>query len=205
VRSRSIARVLRRLVDGDLAGIVGDNNIESSSALVVLDLSRVWGSDRFVLSALVATSFARRLVDDPRRAGYLVIDEAWAVIADESIAKWLAGSFKLSRSSATSHVLVLHRWSDAFAAAPEGSQRRARVTGLLRDCDTVTAFRQDRSEITLLESTLGLSALECRLLIEMPRGRALCRYALHRSLVQVEPTPLDLEVIDTDSAMRAFA
>jgi len=203
---RTLALALRRLVDGDLAGIVDAESREVSRApVVVCDLSSVWGSDRFALCALAATAAARRCVDDPEVAGYLVIDEAWALLSEASTARWLQGSFKLARARATSHVLVLHRWSDAFASAPMGSALRTRVVGLLRDCDSSFILRQDHGELAVLAESIGLNDREAGLLTELPRGVALVRYGPHRSILRVEPTPDDLAVIDTDAAMRAFA
>jgi type IV secretory pathway VirB4 component len=204
--ARSIAIALRRLVDGDLAGLVDSpHEAPELAELVVLDLSRTWGTDRFALCALAATIAARRVVDAPEIAGYLVIDEAWAVLADEATARWLQGSWKLARARATSHLLVLHRWSDAFSAAPEGSAQRARVVGLLRDCDTAVLLRQDHGELDLLRGAIGLTDAERARLTGLERGVALVRFGRHRSIVRFEPDEFDRSVIDTDQAMRAFA
>jgi type IV secretory pathway VirB4 component len=204
--TRSVALALRRLVDGDLAGIVDSPAPPPPLGdVVVLDLSRTWGTDRFALCALAATAAARRIVDDPVRAGYLVIDEAWAVLAHGGTARWLQGSWKLARARATSHVLVLHRWSDAFASADDGSAQRARVLGLLRDCDTSFLLRQDHGELALLREAIALSEMEASRVTGLERGVALARYGRHRSIVRFEPDEDDRAVIDTDAAMRAVA
>jgi type IV secretory pathway VirB4 component len=201
---RSIALALRRVCEGDLAGVCdGDGTRRETASLVVLDLSSVWGTDRFALSALVAIATARAIVDDPGRAGYLVIDEAWAVLADDATSKWLQGSWKLARTRATSHVLVLHRWSDAMSAAPAGSARRARVLGLLRDCDSALVMRQDHGELVTLREALGLSDAEGSALVGLGRGECLARFGRHRSLVRLAPNATDLALTDTDEAMRA--
>jgi type IV secretory pathway VirB4 component len=201
---RSLALALRRSLEGDLAGIVeGAAGGTARSSLVVLDLSSVWGTERFALSALVAMAAARSIVDDAARAGYLVIDEAWAVLADDATSRWLQGSWKLARARATSHVLVLHRWSDAHSAAPAGSARRARVTGLLRDCDSALIMRQDHGELATLRESIGLGELEAATVVALGRGELLARYGRHRSLVRITPSESDLALIDTDAAMRA--
>ncbi len=200
---RELAFTLRRLVEGDLRGIVhgeGDPIVPSGS-LIALDLSSAWSSERFSLVALAAMALARQLLEQDG-AGYLVVDEAWAVLVDPRVAHWLHGSWKLARARAISHVLVLHRWSDAFAAADEGTSQRVKAVGILRDCDSVFLFRQSRSELDLLDEVLGCTPLERSHLTALPRGGALVRYGRHRSLIRLAPSASDRDVIDTDVAMR---
>lgn len=201
---RTLALALRRFVEGDLAGLFDGPGApeELRNRLVVLDLSASWGGERATLCALAAMAVARSSLGARTGAGYLVVDEAWALVAEPRVAHWLRGSWKLARASATSHVLVLHRWSDAFAAADEGSAQRAQVTSILRDCDTDVLLRQDPTERALLADVLGLRAREREALTSLPRGAALVRYGPHRSLVRFVPDGDDLAVIDTDAAMR---
>ncbi len=201
---RTLAFALRRFVDGDLSGLFDGEGepVVPDGGLVVLDLSRAWNSDHFVVTGLAAMAVARRYLATRDGAGYLVVDEAWALLSDPRVAHWLQGSWKLARARATSHVLVLHRWSDAYAAADEGSAQRAKVTSILRDCDTTVLFRQDPGELALLEEVLALHPRERQVVTELTRGRALIRYGASRSIVRLEPTPRDLRVIDTDAAMR---
>ena len=201
---RELAYTVRRLVDGDLAGLFDGAQPVSApdGSLVVLDLSASWATDEFALCALAAMALSRRLLEGPR-AGYLVVDEAWAVLVDPRVAHWLHGSWKLARARATSHVLVLHRWSDAFAVADQGSAQRTKATGILRDCDTCFLFRQDPGELHLLDEVIRLHSRERDYLVSLPRGVALARYGPHRSVVRVEPDEADRRIIDTDQAMRA--
>jgi energy-coupling factor transporter ATP-binding protein EcfA2 len=200
---RTIALAARRLVDGDLAGVIDvEDDLPVDEPLVVIDLSASWASDRFALSALAASAAARRMLLGPG-AGHLVLDEAWAMVSDEATSSWLSGSWKLARATATSHVVVLHRWSDAFAAAPEGSARRARVVGLLRDCDTAFVLRQDRDEVALLDRVLGFTPRERHAVTRLGRGAVLARYGAHRSIVDLAPDSFDATYVDTDAAMRA--
>jgi type IV secretory pathway VirB4 component len=201
---RTLAFALRRFVEGDLAGLFDGPSepVTPDGRLVVLDLSRAWNSDHFAVTGLAAMAVARRYLAARDGAGYLVVDEAWALLSEPRIAHWLQGSWKLARARATSHVLVLHRWSDAYAAADQGSAQRAKVTSILRDCDTTVLFRQDPAELSLLDEVLALHLRERQYVTELTRGRALVRYGASRSIVRLEATSSDLRVIDTDRAMR---
>jgi type IV secretory pathway VirB4 component len=201
---RSLAFALRRFVDGDLGGLFdGDARaVVPEGELVILDISRAWSSDHFAVTSLAAMAVARQFLELKAGAGYLVVDEAWAMLSEPRVAHWLQGSWKLARARATSHVLVLHRWSDAFSMADEGSAQRAKVTSILRDCDTTFLFRQDPGELALLDEVLQLNRKERQHVVELTRGVALVRYGAARSLVRFDPSTRDRRVIDTDQAMR---
>jgi hypothetical protein len=199
---RTLALVLRRLVDGDLRGLFDGVGEIRGAPLTVLDLSEAWSSEHLALVGLAATALARRHL---AAGGYLVVDEAWAVLIDPRVARWLQGSWKLARSAGISHVVVLHRWSDAFAAADEGTAQRERVLSILRDCDSQFHLRQDPSERATLTTVARCSDRELAALMALPRGVVLARFGPHRSVVRLRPRADELDVIDTDAFMRASA
>jgi len=200
---RSLALTLRRFVDGDLAGLFDgdDEPLTLDGDLVVLDLSAQWSGDAMAVAALSAVAAAQR-VAAASRAGYVVLDEAWALLSDPHALAWLRGSWKLARSRGVSHVLVVHRWGDVAAVGDEGSAQRERARGLLRECETTWLFRQPPDEARDVAAALSLSALEQRTLSELGRGEALVRFGAHRSVVRVTPDADDRQIIDTDDAMR---
>jgi type IV secretory pathway VirB4 component len=201
---RTLALLLRRFLEGDLARIFDGEGpaMTLDQPLVVLDVSRYWGSESIALAALTAVAAAQELAgrDEP---GYLVLDEAWALLSDEASMKWLQGSWKLARARGISHVLVLHRWTDVAAAGSEGSAQRARARGLLRECETVWLFRQPPDEAAEMSDVLGLSAPETRVLSDLTRGEALVRYGRARSVVRVVPSASESLIVDSDAAMRS--
>ena len=201
---RSVALTLRRFLDGDLAGLYdGEGSpVSFDAALVVLDVSRFWGTDEVAVAALSAVAAARHLAasDDP---GYLVLDEAWALLGDPSSLRWLQGSWKLARARGVAHVLVLHRWSDVASVGSADSAQRARAGGLLRESETTWLFRQPPDESSEMAQVLGLSERERASLVELARGTALVRYGAARSLVRVRPSPRDRGFVDSDAAMRS--
>ena len=201
---RTLALTLRRFIDGDLARLF-DGEAEPLTLrepLVVLDVSRYWATESMALAALSAVAAAQNLATQSE-PGYLVLDEAWAILGDDASLKWLQGSWKLARARGISHVLILHRWTDVAAAGPEGSASRARARGLLRECETTWLFRQPPDEAAKMAAVLGLSQREARTLPELPRGSALVRYGRARSIVELLPTRRDSAFVDSDAAMRS--
>ena len=201
---RVLALALHRFVDGDLKGLFdGDGPaLALSSALVVIDLSAQWSANALPVAALSAVAAAQQLVASTGTLGYLVLDEAWTLLADPHALRWLQGSWKLARSRGLSHVLVLHRWSDVDAAGNAGSVQRERAAGLLRECETAWLFRQPPEEAQAMSRALGLHAREERYLTALPKGTTLVRYGAHRSIVRVVPDERDATFTDTDAAMR---
>ena len=202
---RSLALVLHRFIYGDLAGLFDgpDEPLRFSGGLVVVDLSSQWTSNSLSVAVLSAVAAAQQVVGDPASPGYLVIDEAWALLSDAAALRWLQGSWKLARARGLSHVMVLHRWSDVAAAGNAGSVERDRARGLLRECETAWLFRQPPDEAREMSIALGLEPREESYLVALPKGVALVRYGAHRSIVRVVPDERDLAFIDTDVAMRA--
>jgi type IV secretory pathway VirB4 component len=201
---RSIALTLYRFIHGDLAGLFdGDGEpMTFTGGLVVLDLSAQWASSSFAVAALSAVAAAQQVVATTEGLGYLVLDEAWALMSDSSALRWLRGSWKLARAKGLSHVLVLHRWTDVAAVGDVGSAHRERAQGLLRECETAWLFRQPPDEAREMAVALGLHAREERYLAALPKGAALVRYGAHRSIVRFRPDARDVAFIDTDGAMR---
>jgi type IV secretory pathway VirB4 component len=201
---RSLALILYRFIHGDLAGLFDGENepLVFSGDLVVLDLSAQWSSNSLSVAVLSAVAAAQQVVARRGELGYLVLDEAWALLGDVDALRWLRGSWKLARARGLSHVLVLHRWSDVAAAGDAGSAQRERAQGLLRECETAWLFRQPADEAREMSLALGLSSREERYLTSLPKGVALVRYGAHRSIVRVQPDANDLGFIDTDAAMR---
>ena len=201
---RSIALILYRFVHGDLAGLFDGDDVPVvlTQSLVVLDLSAQWSSSSLPIAAMSAVAAAQQVAGAGGRLGYLVLDEAWALLADPHALRWLQGSWKLARARGLSHTLVLHRWTDVAAVGDAGSAQRERARGLLRECESAFLLRQPPDEAREMAVALGLHAREERYLGVLPRGVALVRYGRHRSIVTITPDDQDRRFIDTDAAMR---
>jgi energy-coupling factor transporter ATP-binding protein EcfA2 len=204
---RSLALLLHRFVFGDLAGLF-DGSLPPlifEGQLVILDLSKQWSANSLSVAALSAVAAAQQIVATQGEFGYLVIDEAWALLADEHALRWLQGSWKLARSRGLSHVLVLHRWSDVATAGDQGTAQRERALGLLRECEAAFLFRQPPDEAKEMGIALNLHGNEERVLVELSKGTMIARYGRHRSIVKVRPDSRDNAFIDTDKAMREIS
>ncbi len=201
---RVLALELLRLIDGEFAGMFNGRTtpgLSTSGAVVVLDLSSVWGSDALPLVVACALSWLNA-TSRTGRLRYLVLDEAWAVLRDVSVARWLQGSWKLARSTATANVLVLHRLSDVDAVANHGDQSIALASGLIADSGTSVCFQLDPSDAADAAEVLGLSATTAHLVGQLGRGVALWKVGGRQHLVAHEVRPEEFDVIDSDHAMR---
>jgi type IV secretory pathway VirB4 component len=199
-----VALLLYRFIYGDLAGLFdgADEPLRFHGDLVVLDLSAQWASNSLSVAVLSAVAAAQQVLGRTGQRGHLVIDEAWALLADAEALRWLQGSWKLARARGLAHVLVLHRWSDVAAAGDAGSAQRERAQGLLRECETAWLFREPPDEAREMARALALSAREESYLTALPKGVALVRYGAYRSIVRVRPEESDFSYIDTDASMR---
>ena len=202
---QDIALALRRLIKGDLAGMLDGKTtveIDWNGAGVVIDLSALYRTPAALAPTMIcATSWISSAIAAGGSGKFLVIDEAWAVLKDETVS-WLQSTVKLSRSLGVSVVMVVHRISDLRAAGDDDSAVAKRAAGLLSDTEVRILFGQSVQEIPLTQAALGLSAREAQLLSEISRGRCLWQVGQKRALVDVTLTDKEKELTNTDSAMR---
>lgn len=202
---QDIALALRRLIKGDLAGMLdGKTTIEIdwNGPGLVVDLSALYRTPAALAPTMICVmSWLSTAMATPGPKRFLVIDEAWAVLKGETVS-WLQSTIKLSRSLGISVVMVVHRISDLKAAGDDDTAVAKRAAGLLSDTEIRILFAQSAQEIPLTQAALGLSSRECELLAELPRGRCLWQVGQKRALVDVVLTDEERQMTDTDSAMR---
>lgn len=202
---REIALELRRLVEGDLRGMFDgptSPGLDLGSPLVVLDLSAVYLSPALGLLMTCATAWLQAAFgsgDGVRRI--VVVDEAWAVLSDLAIARWLRASAKLSRAFGVATWVVVHRLSDLTSAGDAGSEQVRLARGLLADVETRIVYGQPPSEVDAARELLGLSDTEAELLPRLPRGVALWKVGNRTSLVEHRLGRAERVIVDTDAAM----
>jgi energy-coupling factor transporter ATP-binding protein EcfA2 len=199
-QDRRLHSALEYAVGGPLAELTYAQR-DITARCVVLDLSHSWERRDAALASVLALASARRLLAHEGQ-GYLVLDESWAVLDNEDVARWLFGSWKLARATGTAHVLVMHRRSDAAATAEANSAHRSHVEALIRDCETAVWFRHDESDLRQLVERGHLRRREQVVVEGLRRGQALVQYGPHRSVVTVIPSQGDRALLDTDQAMR---
>lgn len=210
-RSRDAALVLRRMCAGDLAGMFDaptSVQIHPACPLVVLDLSAVYQGNRQALPLVLACATAwlqNAIAATPGTRRFVVVDEAWALLAHLATAQWLQQSFKLSRAHGIANIAVLHRLSDLTAAGDAGSQAVSLARGLLADTGTRVIYTQPTSEIRTSTEQLGLSRTEAELLPQLRQGVALWKIGTRSALVEHRRSRIELAISDTDAAMTGRA
>ncbi|NNN21042.1 MAG: DUF87 domain-containing protein, partial [Acidimicrobiales bacterium] len=123
---KEIALELRRMVSGDLRGMFDgptSRGVTPKAKCVVIDLSNLYSSHSLSAVMACATSWLQSEMIERERDGglFMVIDEAWAVLEDIGVSKWLQKSFKLARSYGVSNIAVMHRFSDLLSGGESGS------------------------------------------------------------------------------------
>jgi hypothetical protein len=213
---RDVALELRRLVHGDLCGMFDGPTtagLDLSSPLVILDLSALYSSTALgVLMACATAWLQAALARTAASAGgslaaggrfFLVVDEAWAILSNLGVARWLQSSWKLSRAFGVSNVAVLHRVSDLRSVGASDSEQVALAQGLLSDSETRVVYAQSPGELEAAAELLSLSATETDLLPQLRRGIALWKVGQRSFLVQHRLSAMERSIVDTDAAMTA--
>ena len=203
---REVGHALRRLVDGDLAGLFdGPSTARFNPALpmVTLDLSRISGSDLAIgLVMTCASSWMEAALTDPTAGQrWVIYDEAWRLIAQPALLARMQSQWKLSRALGIANLLVIHRLSDLDAVGDAGSAARNLALGLLADCSTRIVYAQERGEALRTASAIGLNQTEANVLPELRRGEGLWRVGERAFVVRHVLTPAELELFDTNARM----
>ena len=204
---REVAFELRRLVTGDLRGMFDAKtsaSIDLDAPLVVLDLSAMYDSDALGILMTCAAAWLQGVVTaDASAKTIFVVDEAWAILSNLGIARWLQASFKLSRARGLQNIAVMHRFSDLPATGSQGSQQERVARGLLSDTETKVIYAQPHSEIAATRELLGLTETEAALLPQLERGVALWKVGERSFLVWHRLGATESALVDTDARMNS--
>ena len=202
---RDVALELRRLVHGDLRGMFDGPTtpgLRLDGPLVVLDLSAVYHSPALgVLMACAAAWLQSAVEARHRNRILLVVDEAWAILGNLGVARWLQSSWKLSRAMGVANIAVLHRLSDLASVGAVGSEQVGLAEGLLADSETRVVYAQSPGEVSRSSALLGLTDTETDLVATLPRGTALWKVGRRSFLVEHRLGRGERWLVDTDRAM----
>ncbi|MCU1622066.1 MAG: ATP/GTP-binding protein [Frankiales bacterium] len=217
---RPVALELRRMLDGDLAGLFdapSSHRLDPHGPGLVLDLSALFDSAALPTVMVAAGAWlARTLTPNHNsqqatssdgasggRQRLLLVDEAWAVLHLPATTGWLQSLSKLARAHGVQLITVVHRASDLTGQADAGTATQARARGLLADAETRVLYTQTAGERTVLRDLLDLSDVEADLLTQLPPHRALWQIGRHRAVVDHRVSHLEARrLIDTDQQMR---
>jgi hypothetical protein len=202
---RDVALELRRLVHGDLCGMFDGPTtpgLRLDGPLVVLDLSAVYHSSALgVLMACAAAWLQNAVRARDHHRIIVVVDEAWAILSNLGVARWLQTSWKLSRAHGVANMAVLHRLSDLRAVGTAGSEQVNLAEGLLADSETRVVYAQSPGEVARTGELLGLTDTEAELVTQLRRGTALWKVGRRSFLVEHRLAAEELWLTDTDQAM----
>ena len=202
-----LALELRRLVEGELRGMFDgptSPGIALRGPVVVLDLSAVYHSPALGVLVTCAAAAVQGAVEsggDSRTI--LVVDEAWAVLANIGAARYLQASWKLARARGLANLAVLHRVSDLTAVGGAGSAVTRLAEGLVADSETIVCYAQPASELGAAAAVLGLSDEEARVVGGLGRGVALWKVGGRSFLVEHRLARAERELVDTDARLVA--
>jgi hypothetical protein len=205
---RHVALELRRLCEGDLRGMFDGptaGSFDLSAPVVSLDLSAVYNSRSEALGILMACATAWLQRELRRKDGtkrILVVDEAWFILRELSIARWLQASWKLAREFGVQGILVAHRASDLLAAGAAHSEQVQLARGLLSDSETRVIYGQPPNELEQARDVFQLTQTEADLVGRLQRGVALWKVGRRSFLVEHRLAPAERALVDTDAQME---
>jgi len=194
---------LRRLIAGDLQGMFDQPtnvNLDLHGNGAIIDLSSVYGQPALGPVMAAASTWLMQAIASSKKKKILVLDEAWAVLANPSVVAWLQATNKLARSLGVSLVIVMHRISDLWSQSSDAATTK-QATGFLSDTETQVIFRQPEAEAPNLASVLALSGTEIRYVLNMPPFHALWRIGKERAYVEHIITEDEMVMANTDAAM----
>ena len=129
-----------------------------------------------------------------------MVDEAWAILANLGVARWLQTSWKLSRALGVANIAVLHRLSDLRAVVRPAPSRSAWPKGCWPTRRPGSSTPSPRGGGRTGE-LLGLTETEAELVTQLRRGVALWKVGRRSFLVEHRLAAEERELIDTDAAM----
>ena len=170
---------------------------------IVIDLSAVHQDpDALTVVMIAATGWLQALLaapesdDVPRRIQ--VLEEIWALLGSERVAKYYQSCQKLARSYGVANISVAHRISDLRAQSDDGTSAAKVSMGILADTQTRILFRQSSDQVPEATALLGLTNVEAEILPRLARGRALWRVGDHTAIVQHRIGSAEWDICDTE-------
>ena len=196
-----VALVIDRLVDGDLAGMFDgptSDGIDLDSPLIVFDLSTI---DRNsiampILMAIVGVWLEHTWLRPDRRKRILLVEEAWHIINQPSVAQLFQRLLKFGRRLGLSFVAVVHHLSDVIdgAAAKEAA-------AILKMASTRTIYMQKSDEARATGKVLGLPRWAMEIIPTLSPGIAVWDVNGDVQVVKHIVTEVEKPLVFTDRAM----
>ncbi len=189
-----LAERLARYVHGSLAGVVnGETTVDLTRRLVVFDLSRLEDELRPKVIQLVGT-YVWNQVRARKRKRLFLVDEAWTLLQYPEGARFLSGLVRQARK----HYLGVLTISQEIRELFDSSDGQTIVS----NSATKLLFRQDPSNLELLEQRLGLSPVEAHAIVNAGPGEALLFSRNSHIALKVLHSALEYDLATTRPAER---
>ena len=193
---------LERMIEDDLAGLIDgptSENIRLNSGLTVFDVSLLPEDGpalpivMTIINTWLANTLYRQSTPVPTT---LLIEEAWHTVQG-SVATVTRRNTKLSRALSLSCQFAFHHISDI----PEDSPAIA----MLKECGTVLLYKQQKSADALAcEQMFNLAPGSADVISRLVKGTCLFKIGSHDPFEAIHiRSPLEIELTDTDSAMKS--
>jgi len=204
---RELRHALGRLTgDGAHAGLFdGPTTLPNKPHArgIVFDLSHVHADPHLLAAVMVAImshlqqAFAAQ--SDIRRV--LVLEEAWAVLQIETVARLYQSWQKLSRALGVATVAIIHRPADLTAQTDDGSSTAKIARGIIADTQTRIIFRQPPDQLDRCRELFGLNDAELATISDLGRGEALWQLPNTAARVQHRLGTAEAALTATDGAV----
>lgn len=203
---RHVAHALRRLTQGDLAGMFDAHStvaFDTSAPMLSLDLSRVTenSTTMSVLMTCCSAWMESALTDPDGGQRWVVYDEAWRLMSHPPLLKRMDEHWRLARHFGIANMLIFHKVSDLDNVGDAGSANRALATSLLSNAETRVIYRQEADQLGPTAAALGLTGTERALLPGLGIGQGLWHIRDRAFVVQHQMAPIEAELFDSRRRM----
>ena len=211
---RRIQHTLRRLVQGDLAGLFDAESsiqLDVDSPMTVIDTEALAarGDTALALAQICTNAWVRAAISDKHsgRKFFIFREEGWRDMNSIAALQQQRIQLKLGREYGISSVFILHKVSDIDAVGAAGSAERALAETILGDISNKIIFRQESGELPRTMAALGISVEEAEEIRNLQRGTALIRMKDRTFVVNsfLTSTALERELFKSDYAMAERA
>lgn len=179
-------------------------NLASDSRGVVFDLSNIHTDPHLLATVMVAimSDLQQRFAAEGNIRRILVLEEAWAVLQNESVARHYQSWQKLSRSLGVATIATIHRPADLTAQTDDGSAAAKIATGIIADTQTRILFRQPPDQLARCRELFGLNEVQLAVIAHLGRGESLWHLPTGTARVRHRVAGLELETITTDARVE---
>lgn len=203
---------LRRLVEGDLAGMFDTHSsvqLDPECPYTVIDTFSInqRGNQALAVTQAVTNAWVHNTISNKGagRRYFVIREEGWRDMKTASSLEAHQEQLKLSGEYGIAMVLIVHADGDFDSVGPEGSKERELAKSLLKGYANKICFRQEASTLEEAIATRSFTRAEANAIGGLKRGQFLIKLMCGTFVVDGRPTTTDWErnVFDTDAQMRA--